>query len=128
MDPMFIVGAVANLAGLVTFIDWAVIKTRAKKQKQPLDRSLKALEKLEVSLKEISVAVKEKKDLSEVKHCVDLLYEAKADLVKDLRKIGVEIPQEEIPLVRGVSGDALMTMVNLCESGIQKAKNELAKV
>ena len=128
MDPMFIVGAVANFAGLVTFVDWAVIRSRAKKQKKPLDQSLKALDKLEISLREISTAVKEKKNLLEVKHYVDLLYEAKADLLKDLREIGIEIPREELPQIRGASGDTLLTMIGLCESGIHKAKNELTMV
>lgn len=128
MDPMLIVGAVANLAGLVTFVDWAVIKSRAKKQKKPLDRSLKALDKLETSLKEISVAVKEKKNLSDIKHHVDLLFEAKADLLRDLSDIGIEIPKEELPQIRGASGEALLTMVGLCESGIHKAKNQLTMI
>jgi len=125
---MLIIGAVSNLAGLVTFLDWAVIKSRAKKQKQPLDRSQRTLEKLEESLKGISVAVKEKKDLFEVKHYVDLLNEAKADLIRDLQKIGIEIPKEEAPKVRGFSDEALLTMVNVCESSIIRAKNELSKV
>jgi len=125
---MLVVGAVANLAGLVTFVDWAVIKSKAKKQKQPLVRSLNALAKLEVSLREISIAVKEKKNLLEVNHYVNLLYEAKADLVKDLREIGIEIPKEELPKIRGASDEALLTMVGLCESGVQRAKNELTKV
>jgi len=128
LDPMLIIGAVSNLAGLVTFLDWAVIKSRAKKQKQPLDRSQRTLEKLEESLKGISVAVKEKKDLFEVKHYVDLLNEAKADLIRDLQKIGIEIPKEEAPKVRGFSDEALLTMVNVCESSIIRAKNELSKV
>ena len=124
---MFIVGAVANLAGLVTFLDWAVIKSKARKRKQPLEQSLIALEKLEVSLKGISLAVKEKKDSSEMKHYVDLLYEARAGLIKDLNKLGVEIPDEEMPKIRGASNEALLALVDRCESGILRAKNELAQ-
>jgi len=125
---MLIIGAVSNLAGLVTFVDWAVIKSRAKKQKQPLDRSQRTLEKLEESLKGISIAVKEKKDLLEVKHYVDLLNAAKADLIQDLQNIGIEIPKEEAPKVRGFSDEALLTMVNVCENSIIRAKNELTRV
>jgi len=125
---MFIVGAVANLAGLVTFLDWAVIKSKARNRKQPLDQSLIALEKLEVSLKGISIAVKEKKDSSEMKHYVDLLYEAKAGLINDLSKLGVEIPREEMHRVRGASNEVLLALVNRCESGVLRARNELTKI
>jgi len=125
---MLVIGAVANLAGLVTFMDWAVIKTRAKKQKQPLGQSINALEKLEVSLREISIAVKERKNLLEVRHYVDLLNEAKTDLIKELNAMGIEMPREEPPKPRGVSNEALLTMVSLCERNIQQAKNELTKV
>jgi len=128
LDPMLVVGAVSNLAGLVTFLDWAVIKFKAKKQKKPLDRSFNALEKLEVSLKEIGIAVKEKKDVLEVKHCVDILNEAKTDLLKELLELGIEMPQEEPPKIRGVSDEALLTMVKLCESGIVNAKKELQTI
>lgn len=125
---MFIIGAVANLAGLVTFIDWAAVKSKAKKQKKPLDRSLKALGKLELSLEEISNALKEKKNLSEVQHYVNLLYEAKADLVENLRDMGAEIPQEEeAPILRGASNEALLTIVNLCENNVSKARSKLGK-
>ena len=128
LDPMFIVGAVANLAGLVTFLDWAVIKSKARKRKQPLDQSLIALEKLEVSLKGISIAVKEKKDSSEMKHYVDLLYEAKEGLISDLSRLGVEIPQEEeMPKIRGASNETLLALVSRCEGGILRARNELTK-
>jgi len=125
---MLVIGAVANLAGLITFLDWAAIKTRAKKQKQPLGQSINALEKLEVSLREISIAVKEKKDLLEVRHYVDLLNEAKTDLIKELHEIGIETPKEEPPKLRGVSDEALLTMVSLCESNIQQAKNKLKRI
>lgn len=128
MEPMFLIGAVANLAGLITFVDWAVLKARAKRQNQPLDRSLNALEKLEVSLREIGIAIKEKKDLLEIKQYVDLLNEAKTELAKELSEIGIEMPREGLPKVRGVSDEALLTMVDICESNIRQAKNELTKV
>jgi hypothetical protein len=122
---MLAVGAVANLAGLVTFLDWAAIKSRARKQKKPLGRSVKSLEKLETSLREVDIALQEKKDLVEVKHCIDQICEAKSDLIKDLREMGIEIPQE-VPLkVRGFSDEALLAMVNLCKNSILEAKNEL---
>lgn len=120
-------GIVANLAGLVTFVDWAVIKSRAKRQKQPLDQPLKALEKLEANLREISGALEGKEDLSQVEHHVNLLYEARAELIKDLRQRGIDIPPEQAPRVRGVSDEALLTMVSLCESGIIRARKELTE-
>jgi hypothetical protein len=123
---MFAVGAVANLAGLVTFLDWAAIKSRARKQKKPLGRSVKSLEKLETSLREVDIAIQEKKDLVELKHCIDQICEAKADLIKDLREMGIEIPKEEPLKVRGFSDEALLAMVNLCKNGILEAKNELS--
>jgi hypothetical protein len=125
LDPMFAVGAVANLAGLVTFLDWAAIKSRARKQKKPLGRSVKSLEKLETSLREVDIAIQEKRDLVEVKQCIDRICEAKADLIKELREMSVEIPKEEPLKVRGFSDEALLAMVNLCKNSVLEAKNEL---
>jgi hypothetical protein len=125
LDPMLAVGAVANLAGLVTFLDWAAIKSKARKQKKPLGRSVKSLEKLETSLREVDIAIQGKRDLVEVKHCIDRICEAKADLIEDLREMGVEIPKEESLKVRGFSDEGLLAMVNLCKNSVVEAKNEL---
>lgn len=118
-------GAVANLAGLVTFLDWAAIKSRAKREKKPLTQSMKALEELETSLKKIHGAVMEKRDILEVKHFVDVLCHAKTELVNELRELGIEIPEQEPPKVRGLSDEALLTMVSLCQSGISEARTQL---
>lgn len=118
-------GAIANLAGLVTFLDWAAIKSRAKREKKPLTQSMKSLEELETSLKKIHEAVMEKRDILEVKHFVDVLCHAKTELVNELRELGIEIPEQEPPKVRGLSDEALLTMVSLCQSGISEARTQL---
>jgi hypothetical protein len=124
---MFVVGAIANIAGLVTFLDWAAIKSKAKKEKKPLKTSMRSLGKLEVNLRKINMAIQEKKDFTEIKHCLDLICEAKDDLTEDLREMGIEIPQEEPQKIRGFSDDSLSAMLNICETGIAKAMKELSR-
>ena len=125
---LILIGVASGVAQLITFVDWAMVKRKGRKQERLLYHTFKTLEVLEVNLKQIRTIVEEEKTVtpSEIKKYADTLSEAKSQLLRDLFGMGIELPKEKPPKVKKVSEKVLVDIVNTCFSDLMKAKNTLS--